>query len=101
MFDEPSSYLDVKQRLKTARGIYNNWLTMTPMSLLLSMICLFWITCQTFCAACTGYQELTGLSQCHLESGKVRNEDFVFCLYGVPDADGVVTMPSGVREGKE
>ena len=55
---------------------------------------------KTLCAACTGYQELTGLSQCHLESGKVRNEDFVCCLYGVPGAYGVVTMPSGVREGK-
>ena len=56
---------------------------------------------KTLCAASTGYRELTGLSQCHLESGKVRNEDFLCCLYGVPGAYGVVTMPSGVREGKE
>ena len=56
---------------------------------------------KTLCSACTGYQMLTELSQCHLESGKVRNEDLVCCLYGVPGAYGVVTMPSGVGEGKE
>jgi ATP-binding cassette subfamily E protein 1 len=25
--------------------------------------------------------------------------DFICCLYGVPGAYGVVTLPSGVREG--
>lgn len=27
--------------------------------------------------------------------------DFICCLYGVPGAYGVVTMPFSVREGKE
>ena len=26
--------------------------------------------------------------------------DFICCLYGVPGAYGVVTLPSGVREGR-
>ena len=72
MFDEPSSYLDVKQRLKTARVIRqlvndDSYVVVVEHDL----------------------SVLDYLS------------DFVCCLYGVPGAYGVVTMPSGVREGKE
>ena len=72
MFDEPSSYLDVKQRLKVAQAIRklslndDNYIVVVEHDL----------------------SVLDYLS------------DFICCLYGVPGAYGVVTMPSGVREGK-
>uniref|UniRef100_A0A0N5AL29 ATP-binding cassette sub-family E member 1 n=1 Tax=Syphacia muris TaxID=451379 RepID=A0A0N5AL29_9BILA len=70
MFDEPSSYLDVKQRLKAAEMIRdlveaNNYVIVVEHDLAI----------------------LDYLS------------DYVCCLYGVPGAYGVVTLPSGVREG--
>jgi len=70
MFDEPSSYLDVKQRLKAARAIrelinHENY-----------VICV--------------EHDLSILDYL---------SDFVCCLYGVPGVYGVVTMPSSVREG--
>lgn len=70
MFDEPSSYLDVKQRLKAARAIrellsHENYVIVVEHDLSI----------------------LDYLS------------DFVCCLYGVPGVYGVVTMPSSVREG--
>lgn len=70
MFDEPSSYLDVKQRLNAARMIrsllkYDNYVIVVEHDLSI----------------------LDYLS------------DFICCLYGSPGAYGVVTMPSGVREG--
>ena len=71
MFDEPSSYLDVKQRLKAARAIRNlqinnNYIIVVEHDL----------------------SVLDYLS------------DFICVLYGVPGAYGVVTMPFTVREGK-
>ena len=70
MFDEPSSYLDVKQRLKAARMIrslikHDNYVVVVEHDLAI----------------------LDYLS------------DFTCCLYGVPGGYGVVTMPYGVREG--
>ncbi|OQV16237.1 ATP-binding cassette sub-family E member 1 [Hypsibius exemplaris] len=70
MFDEPSSYLDIKQRLKAAETIrnlveHNNYVIVVEHDL----------------------SVLDYLS------------DSICCLYGVPGAYGVVTMPSGVREG--
>lgn len=70
MFDEPSSYLDVKQRIKAAKVIRevsknDNFIIVVEHDL----------------------ATLDYLS------------DFVCCLYGVPTAYGVVTMPFGVREG--
>jgi len=70
MFDEPSSYLDVKQRLNAAMAIRslvraNNYVIVVEHDL----------------------SVLDYLS------------DFICCLYGVPGAYGVVTMPSSVREG--
>ena len=70
MFDEPSSYLDVKQRLKAAvliRSLLNptNYVVVVEHDL----------------------SVLDYLS------------DFICCLYGKPGAYGVVTMPFGVREG--
>ena len=70
MFDEPSSYLDVKQRLQAARTIRallraDNYVIVIEHDLSI----------------------LDYLS------------DFICCLYGVPQAYGVVTMPFGVREG--
>jgi len=70
MFDEPSSYLDVKQRLNAARMIRsmlndNKYVIVVEHDLSI----------------------LDYLS------------DFICCLYGTPGAYGVVTMPFSVREG--
>ncbi|XP_010511564.1 PREDICTED: ABC transporter E family member 1-like [Camelina sativa] len=70
MFDEPSSYLDVRQRLKAAQVIrsllrHDNYIIVVEHDL----------------------SVLDYLS------------DFVCCLYGIPTAYGVVTLPFSVREG--
>ncbi|THU60628.1 hypothetical protein C4D60_Mb07t14790 [Musa balbisiana] len=70
MFDEPSSYLDVKQRLKAAQVIRsllrrNSYVIVVEHDL----------------------SVLDYLS------------DFICCLYGKPGAYGVVTLPFSVREG--
>ena len=70
MFDEPTSYLDVKQRIKMAkliRGIqtHDNYIIVVEHDLSI----------------------LDYLS------------DFICCLYGEPSAYGVITMPFTVREG--
>jgi len=70
MFDEPSSYLDVKQRLNAARSIRkllkaDNYVVVVEHDLAV----------------------LDYLS------------DFICCLYGKPGVYGVVTMPFSVREG--
>lgn len=70
MYDEPSSYLDVKQRLTAARVIR---------SLLRHDI--FVVVVE---------HDLSVLDYL---------SDFVCILYGVPSVYGVVTMPFGVREG--
>lgn len=70
MFDEPTSYLDVKQRIKMAKLVratqtLNNYIIVVEHDLSI----------------------LDYLS------------DFICCLYGEPAAYGVVTMPFTVREG--
>jgi len=70
MFDEPSSYLDVKQRLNAAIAIRN-------------------------LIAANKYIIVVE----HDLSVLDYLSDFICCLYGVPGAYGVVTMPFGVREG--
>ncbi|PAA61376.1 hypothetical protein BOX15_Mlig032318g1 [Macrostomum lignano] len=70
MFDEPSSYLDVKQRLNAARAIR---------------------------ALLTDSNYVVAVE--HDLSVLDYLSDFICCLYGVPGAYGVVTLPSGVREG--
>ncbi|XP_017773318.1 PREDICTED: ATP-binding cassette sub-family E member 1 [Nicrophorus vespilloides] len=70
IFDEPSSYLDVKQRLKAAQTIRS-----------LMQIDKFVIVVE---------HDLSVLDYL---------SDFICCLYGVPGAYGVVTMPFSVREG--
>lgn len=70
MFDEPSSYLDVKQRLNAARIIR---------SLL-----------HPSCYVIVVEHDLSVLDYL---------SDFVCILYGVPSVYGVVTLPASVREG--
>lgn len=70
MFDEPSSYLDVKQRLKAAIAVR---------SLISSNKYVIVVE-----------HDLSVLDYL---------SDFICCLYGVPGAYGVVTLPIGVREG--
>lgn len=71
MFDEPSSYLDVKQRLNAARIIR---------SLLTAEI---YVICVEHDLSVLDYLS-----------------DFICCLYGMPSMYGVVTMPFSVREGE-
>eukprot|EP00941_MAST-03F_sp_MAST-3F-sp1_P000461 g461.t1 len=75
MFDEPSSYLDVKQRLQAARTIRD------LLDVKLDASGTYIIVVEHDLAV------LDYLS------------DFICCLYGVPGAYGVVTMPFSVREG--
>jgi len=70
MFDEPSSYLDVKQRLGAARAIRG--LTRAERYIIVVE------------------HDLAVLDYL---------SDFICCLYGVPGGYGVVTMPFSVREG--
>eukprot|EP01033_Poteriospumella_lacustris_P002004 gene2004-1459_t len=74
MFDEPSSYLDVKQRLKAAHAIRN------------------------VVAGDDGSQRFV-LCVEHDLAVLDYLSDYVCCLYGTPSAYGVVTMPFSVREG--
>ncbi|KAM5533790.1 hypothetical protein V8D89_012565 [Ganoderma adspersum] len=70
MFDEPSSYLDIKQRLKAAEVIREL------------------LTSNNYVIAVE--HDLSVLDYL---------SDFVCCLYGKPSMYGVVTMPYSVREG--
>jgi len=70
MFDEPSSYLDVKQRLKAALAVRG--------------------LCQDNRYVIVVEHDLSVLDYL---------SDFICCLYGTPGAYGVVTMPFTVREG--
>jgi ATP-binding cassette subfamily E protein 1 len=71
MFDEPSSYLDIRQRLKAAEVIRS---LLTP-----------------DCYVIAVEHDLSVLDYL---------SDFICCLYGKPSMYGVVTMPYSVREGK-
>ncbi|AQZ09237.1 RLI1 (YDR091C) [Zygosaccharomyces parabailii] len=70
MFDEPSSYLDVKQRLNAAQSIRS---LLGPTKYVISV-----------------EHDLSVLDYL---------SDFVCILYGVPSVYGVVTLPASVREG--
>ncbi|KAG8363537.1 hypothetical protein BUALT_Bualt19G0032700 [Buddleja alternifolia] len=70
MFDEPSSYLDVKQRLKAAQVIRS---LLTPKSYVIVV-----------------EHDLSILDYL---------SDFICCLYGKEGVYGVVTLPFSVREG--
>lgn len=70
MFDEPSSYLDVKQRLKAAQVIRS---LLAPEKYIITV-----------------EHDLSVLDYL---------SDFICILYGVPSVYGVVTLPSSVREG--
>ena len=71
MFDEPSSYLDVKQRLKAGRVIRS---LLSP---------------ETYVVVVE--HDLSVLDYL---------SDFICCLYGKPGAYGVVTLPFSVREAR-
>ena len=70
MFDEPSSYLDVKQRLKAARVIRS---LLEPKTYVIVV-----------------EHDLSVLDYL---------SDFICCLYGKPGGYGVVTLPFNVRDG--
>ena len=70
MFDEPSSYLDVKQRLRAGRMIRS---MLDPDTYVIVV-----------------EHDLSILDYL---------SDFICCLYGEPGAYGVVTMPMSVRQG--
>jgi ATP-binding cassette subfamily E protein 1 len=70
MFDEPSSYLDIKQRLRAAQTIRG--------------------LLHADCYVVAVEHDLSVLDYL---------SDFICCLYGKPGMYGVVTMPYSVREG--
>lgn len=70
MFDEPSSYLDIKQRLRAAEMIRS---LLAPTK---------YVICVEHDLSVLDYLS-----------------DFVCILYGAPSVYGVVTLPSSVREG--
>ena len=72
MFDEPSSYLDIRQRLASARVI-RGLVTATNYIIIVE-------------------HDLATLDYL---------SDFICVLYGVPGTYGVVTMPYSVREGEQ
>lgn len=76
MFDEPSSYLDIKQRINAAKAIRQllSDRKTTEKSIYLIVV----------------EHDLSILDYL---------SDYVCCLYGKPGVYGVVTMPFGVREG--
>eukprot|EP00607_Mallomonas_marina_P009572 CAMPEP_0182418268 /NCGR_PEP_ID=MMETSP1167-20130531/2745_1 /TAXON_ID=2988 /ORGANISM="Mallomonas Sp, Strain CCMP3275" /LENGTH=535 /DNA_ID=CAMNT_0024592407 /DNA_START=454 /DNA_END=2061 /DNA_ORIENTATION=- len=74
MFDEPSSYLDVKQRLSAARTI------------------------RTLVDGDDGIGKYVLVVEHDLAVLDYLS-DYICCLYGTPGAYGVVTMPFSVREG--
>jgi ATP-binding cassette subfamily E protein 1 len=74
MFDEPSSYLDVKQRLKAA------------------------LTVRSIVEGDGGLQRYCLVVEHDLAVLDYLS-DYICCLYGMPSAYGVVTMPFSVREG--
>ena len=75
MFDEPSSYLDVKQRLQAARAI------------------------RTLVVGPSGIPDRFILVVEHDLAVLDYLSDYICCLYGTPSAYGVVTLPFSVREG--
>ena len=76
MFDEPSSYLDVKQRLRAA------------------------LTIRSLVATGQGGSEKTYVLVVEHDLAVLDYlSDYICCLYGTPSAYGVVTMPFSVREG--
>jgi ATP-binding cassette subfamily E protein 1 len=77
MFDEPSSYLDIKQRLNAAR---------TVRAIL------------DYHSATLARQNYVIVVE-HDLSVLDYLSDLICCLYGQPGAYGVVTLPFGVREG--
>lgn len=70
MFDEPSSYLDVKQRLNAAKALRS---LIHPAKYIVVV-----------------EHDLSVLDYL---------SDFICCLYGIPGVYGVVTVPFSVREG--
>lgn len=71
MFDEPSSYLDVKQRLNAARVIRS---LIAPETYIIVV-----------------EHDLSVLDYL---------SDYICILYGMPSVYGVVTLPASVRDGK-
>lgn len=75
MFDEPTSYLDVRQRLRAARVI------------------------RSLVENTDGENDKYVICVEHDLAILDYVSDFICCLYGTPSAYGVVSMPFSVREG--
>lgn len=80
MFDEPSSYLDVRQRLVAAQVIRS----LVDGSQMDGTV-----------GAATSYVLVVEHDLAVLD----YLSDYICCLYGTPSAYGVVTLPFSVREG--
>jgi ATP-binding cassette subfamily E protein 1 len=91
MFDEPSSYLDIKQRLIAARVIRSILEEADDGSAAGSA--------GASAAAASASSSKYVICVEHDLAVLDYLSDFICCLYGVPGAYGVVTLPSSVREG--
>mmetsp|Transcript_22975 Transcript_22975/g.70613 ORF Transcript_22975/g.70613 Transcript_22975/m.70613 type:complete len:679 (-) Transcript_22975:630-2666(-) len=87
MFDEPSSYLDVKQRLVAAQVIRS---LIDGSMLVASADAVSSTTASPHCYVLVVEHDLAVLDYL---------SDYICCLYGTPGVYGVVTMPFSVREG--
>ena len=99
MFDEPSSYLDVKQRLNAAVTI-RSLLRADRYAIFMELN--YWyftkyddIQLRIFIFFCFRYIIVVE----HDLSVLDYLSDFICCLYGSPGAYGVVTLPFSVKEG--
>lgn len=91
MFDEPSSYLDVKQRLNAAltiRSLLHPTKYVYSLGIHYDLLSNFHVDLHRFIIVVE--HDLSVLDYL---------SDFICCLYGVPGCYGVVTMPFSVREG--
>lgn len=96
MFDEPSSYLDVKQRLKAATTIRSIVGTDEGLKRFVLVVehDLAILDYLSGTATTDHFQPFHLFTLCFGVCA-----DYICCLYGTPSAYGVVTMPFSVREG--
>lgn len=94
MFDEPSSFLDVRQRLKAAQVIRS---LLRPDRFFILFYYFIFVISSSLCDFCFSLSYVIVVE--HDLSVLDYLSDFICCLYGKPTAYGVVTLPFSVREG--
>jgi hypothetical protein len=108
MFDEPSSYLDVKQRLKvptpcrTDPNAFLCWASTAELGwLMCRLVALHWSQASLVIRTLLEREGLKYIIVVEHDLSILDYlSDFICVLYGVPSAYGVVTMPFNVRDGE-